>query len=279
MQNWNAIGFPPLLLLFIVGCSESDSTSSIQQGTYLPFPSEEISSIYLKGKKKLSNMKNYVLVKPGEFKMGSPIDEFGRNNDETQHIVKIIRPFWISKFELTNEEWNSNVPPLLKRGKPVFNLNKKVLKKICIGENFLDGNYTIGDYEKIDSQKKRVKSFFFEEVLPNSGTKGNWELKRKNRKKVAAINIENPPYEPNAWGIHDMHGNVMEWCHDFYAPYSQKSLMLNPLGPFNGSRRVLRGGSFYRTAMQCRSASRASYEPSYRGSEIGFRMVIGYPLL
>jgi sulfatase modifying factor 1 len=71
----------------------------------------------------------------------------------------------------------------------------------------------------------------------------------------------------------------MEWCHDFYAPYSQKSLMLNPLGPFNGSRRVLRGGSFYRTAMQCRSASRASYEPSYRGSEIGFRMVIGYPIL
>jgi formylglycine-generating enzyme required for sulfatase activity len=182
VQNWNAIGFPPLLLLFIVGCSESDSTSSIQQGTYLPFPSEEISSINLKGKKKLSNMKNYVLVKPGEFKMGSPIDEFGRNNDENQHLVKITRPFWISKFELTNDEWNANVPALLKRGMPIFNLNKKQLKKICIGENFLDGNYTIGDYEKIDSQKKRVKSFFFEEVLPNSGTKGNWELKRKNRK-------------------------------------------------------------------------------------------------
>lgn len=400
MQNWNAIRFSPFLLVLMVGCSESDSISSIQHGVYLPFPSEEISSINLKGKKKLNDMKKYVLVKPGEFKMGSPIDEFGRNNDETQHIVKIIRPFWISKFELTNEEWNSNVPPLLKRGKPVFNLNKKVLKKICMGGNFLDGNYTIGDYEKIDSQKKRIKSFFFEEVLPNSGTKGNWELKRKNRKsfqldelrfsklydiinylkkenifhvgligqknpvtrvsysqatafcwkrstiahsngklpkgliyrlpteaeweyacragttgvcglgsgerlsgvnaclngsrpeyvlggkallinrkKVAPINETDPKYPPNAWGIHDMHGNVMEWCHDFYAPYSQKSLILNPLGPFNGSRRVLRGGSFYRTAMQCRSASRASYEPSYRGSEIGFRMVIGYPIL
>ena len=100
-----------------------------------------------------------------------------------------------------------------------------------------------------------------------------------NRKKVAAINIENPSYESNAWGIHDMHGNVMEWCHNFYSVYPSKSKSVDPLGPFNGTRRVVRGGSFYRTAQECRSASRSSYEPSYRGSEIGFRMVIGYPLL
>ena len=100
-----------------------------------------------------------------------------------------------------------------------------------------------------------------------------------NRKKVVPINYRNPKFRPNAWGIHDMHGNVMEWCHDFYSPYSNKSKSIDPLGPFNGSRRVVRGGSFYRTAHQCRSASRLSYEPSYRGSEIGFRMVIGYPLL
>ena len=100
-----------------------------------------------------------------------------------------------------------------------------------------------------------------------------------NRKKVVPINYRNPKFRPNAWGIHDMHGNVMEWCHDFYSAYSNKSKSIDPLGPFNGSRRVVRGGSFYRTAHQCRSASRLSYEPSYRGSEIGFRMVIGYPLL
>ena len=100
-----------------------------------------------------------------------------------------------------------------------------------------------------------------------------------NRKKVAAINIENPSYESNAWGIHDMHGNVMEWCHNFYSVYPSKSKSVDPLGPFNGTRRVVRGGSFYRTAQECRSASRSNYEPSYRGSEIGVRMVIGYPLL
>jgi formylglycine-generating enzyme required for sulfatase activity len=124
-------------------------------------------------------MKNYVLVKPGEFKMGSPIDEFGRNNDENQHLVKITRPFWISKFELTNDEWNANVPALLKRGMPIFNLNKKQLKKICIGENFLDGNYTIGDYEKIDSQKKKGKKLFLRGSPTKFRNKGKLGTKKK----------------------------------------------------------------------------------------------------
>ena len=132
--------------------------------------------------KKLKNMKSFALIKPGEFWMGSPVDEFGRNNDETKHLVKISRPFWISKFELTNEEWNANVPPLLQRGNPIFSLNSKVLKKMCVGKNFLDGNYTIGEYEKTGSKKNKLISFFFEEVIPNSGTRGNWELKQENPK-------------------------------------------------------------------------------------------------
>ncbi|MEL0005152.1 MAG: SUMF1/EgtB/PvdO family nonheme iron enzyme, partial [Opitutales bacterium] len=78
--------------------------------------------------------------------------------------------------------------------------------------------------------------------------------------------------------IHDMHGNVMEWCYDYYGNYSDDGNITDPIGPIRGSKKVVRGGSFYRTAQECRSASRASYEPSYRGSEIGFRYVIGFPL-
>ena len=79
-------------------------------------------------------------------------------------------------------------------------------------------------------------------------------------------------------GNPDMHGNVMEWCFDYYGNYSDTDLLVDPIGQIRGSKKVVRGGSFYRTAQECRSASRACYEPSYRGSEIGFRYVIGSPL-
>jgi len=76
-----------------------------------------------------------------------------------------------------------------------------------------------------------------------------------------------------------MHGNVLEWCYDFYGPYpDDNSTRIDPIGPIRGSYRIARGGSFVRTAHDSRSAARFSYEASYRGSEIGFRYVLGLPL-
>ncbi len=400
MKNSKKLIIFSAYLILMLGCSETVVINSVPQANYIPFTADSIVEATPKELKSLNSRKNYILVKSGEFWMGSPVDEMGRNNDEAKHLVKIIKPFWVSKFELTNEEWNISLPPILKRGRPVFNLKSKDLRKICIGDQFQDANYTIRDYEKSNGKKPPSLSFFLEEVLSHSGTKGNWEIKIKNRrsyqvnnkkfstyyailaylrsqkiipegligqknpvtrvshseataycwkrtnlahkegqlpkgliyrlpteaeweyacragttsvcglgsgerlsgvnacldgsraenvlggevmlinrKKLSPIDEVNPRYPPNAWGIHDMHGNVMEWCHDYYGPYAQKPVLINPLGPFNGSRRVLRGGSFYRPAMQCRSASRAKYEPSYRGSETGFRLVIGYPIL
>ncbi|HAW99232.1 MAG TPA: hypothetical protein DCX67_11910 [Opitutae bacterium] len=96
------------------------------------------------------------------------------------------------------------------------------------------------------------------------------------KKKLVHGNREKMIYPANAWGIFDMHGNVFEWCHDFYGPYPDQST--DPTGPIRGKKRVRRGGSFVRSAHQSRSASRHSVEPSWRGSETGFRLVIGYPL-
>lgn len=84
-------------------------------------------------------------------------------------------------------------------------------------------------------------------------------------------------FPSNNWGLYDMHGNVMEWCYDFYGDYPAGEVT-NPIGPIKGITRVLRGGSWFKTAYQCRSASRHKLEPSYRGSETGFRVVLGYPL-
>ncbi len=105
-----------------------------------------------------------------------------------------------------------------------------------------------------------------------------------NRKKLIPVTVNLTQFSPNKWGLYDMHGSVMEWCHDFYGEYAKDELgtsdikKINPIGPFNGNKRVLRGGSFLRTAYECRSANREAVDPTWRGSEIGFRMVLGYPL-
>jgi formylglycine-generating enzyme required for sulfatase activity len=78
-------------------------------------------------------------------------------------------------------------------------------------------------------------------------------------------------YPPNAWGLHEMHGNVWEWCSDWYAPYAGKSLT-DPKGPDTGTERVVRGGAARNSPSVCRSAKRGSYPPN--DGDIGFRVVM-----
>ncbi|MFZ5519491.1 MAG: SUMF1/EgtB/PvdO family nonheme iron enzyme [Candidatus Zhuqueibacterota bacterium] len=107
---------------------------------------------------------------------------------------------------------------------------------------------------------------------------GNYPYKKFPKGKYLEKTTQVGSYTPNAWGLYDMHGNVWEWCSDWYdANYYQNSVSTNPRGPSSGEARVLRGGSWNYYAYFCRASYRIWYIPSFRYSSIGFRVVQGSP--
>jgi formylglycine-generating enzyme required for sulfatase activity len=218
-----------------------------------------------------------VLIPAGEFTMGSPANEFGHNEDQQQHQRVIRKPFYMGVTEVTQAQWQNvmgNNPSYFKgAGLPV----EKVSWEDC--QQFVQ---KVGDGMRLPSEAEweyacRAGSsspFSFganitpQQVNYDGGYPYNGAAEGLDRERTVPVGS----LPANAWGLHEMHGNVWEWCQDVYAAYPDRGTEApnSDSGPF----RVLRGGSWSFTAGYCRSAFRFRVNPGLTNDFIGFRVVL-----
>jgi formylglycine-generating enzyme required for sulfatase activity len=227
-----------------------------------------------------------VLVPKGTFMMGSPESDVNRQKNETQHEVTISKGYYLGVYEVTQAQYEKVIGknPSLYQGAivgnenadlPVENVSWHDAVEFCKKLSDLPEEKKAGRVYRLPTEaqweyacragSKTAYSFDDEEgLLPEHG----W-FNRNSSNRTHTVGL----LEPNAWGLYDMHGNVWEWCSDWYEEYP-KGAVSDPTGPKGGSGRVYRGGSWHYVAAFCRSAIRGRLAPSYRDYNFGFRVAL-----
>jgi formylglycine-generating enzyme required for sulfatase activity len=229
----------------------------------------------------------FVYIAPGTFTMGSPDDELGRYQDETQHQVTLTKGFYMQTTEVTQGQWQavmgSNPSRFKKCGDncPVEKVSwydaQDFIVKLNAKEN--TGKYrlpTEAEWEYA-ARAGTQTPFSFGRCLSTDQANydGNYPLEGCPKGNYRETTVRVGSLQPNAWGLFDMHGNVWEWCRDWNGKkYYRSSPMDNPEGPETGSARVVRGGGWRRSAWSCRSAFRGGSVPDARHDDLGFRLVL-----
>jgi formylglycine-generating enzyme required for sulfatase activity len=213
----------------------------------------------------------FVLIPAGSFQMGSPVGEEDRNQDEQQHKVTISKPFYLQTTEVTQGQWQKVMEnnPSSNRCKdcPVENVSwddaQKFIRKLNRMENTDKYRLPIEAEWEYACRAGSNSRFCFGDA--EAGLKKYaWYTKNAGDKTHPVGQLK-----PNSWGLYDMHGNVWEWCQDWFGPYAAKQVT-DPRGPDSGTLRVLRGGSWY--SWDLRSARRDLGRPGYSDGFIGFRV-------
>ena len=225
----------------------------------------------------------FVLIPAGRFMMGSPENEPKRDNDEKQHRVTITQDYYMQTTEVTQGQWKAvmgNNPSSFKDCGdvcPVESVSWNDVQSFMKKLNRMDSGYsyrlpTEAEWEYA-ARAGTTTPFAFGNCLSTDDENydGNYPLTGCTKGQYRRKTISVGSLRKNPWGLYDMHGNVYEWCQDWYGQYPTGSVT-NPTGPTTGSYRVIRGGSWNDFARYCRSALRNRLDPVYAFDYLGFRL-------
>jgi formylglycine-generating enzyme required for sulfatase activity len=233
----------------------------------------------------------FVWIAPGTFRMGSPDGKFprlpvemDRSTDEVPHLVKLTRGFHLGMTLVTQWQWEQ----VMGKDENLSNYDGKddeEKKKLPVDSvSWHDAQEFCRRLGEREGRKYRLPSEAEWEYACRAGTQTTYYF-GNNAKELESHawfkrNSDEHPHPvmekpPNPWGLHDMHGNLWQWCEDSYKPYPGTDRE----DPVNRDKdaaaaRVLRGGSFGRDPRECRAAYRHRLPPTFRIDEIGLRVVL-----
>ena len=261
-----------MIALLLVGCARNDPATSPSAERPQGRQAARELSLDLGGGVKLE----MVLISAGEFLMGSPDSDRAAPNDRRpQHRVRITKAFYIGKYEVTQEQWEAvmgNNPSSFKGPKnPVDTVSwddcQQFLKKL--NDKAPGGRWSLPTEAQWEYACRAGSNtlYCFGDGATGLGEYA-WHDKNANGTTHAV-----GEKKPNAWGLYDMHGNVWEWCADWFDPgYYKESPVDDPPGPASDSFHVIRDGGWNDVAKDCQSATRNFNRPQYRGNNLGLRV-------
>lgn len=248
-------------------------------------------------------------IPAGSFTMGSPTNEFRRGDDEIQHSVTLTKDFYIGLFEITQKQWERVKGAWVgfffnasyRDSRPVEMVAYTDIRGSASGSGWpANGNVDAASFMGIlraktgqvfdlptESQWEYAGRAETTTAL-NSGYNltdarlseigrwfGNGGANYDANGDTSQASAKVGSYLPNAWGLYDIHGNVGEWCLDWYGTYP--GTVSDPKGATSGSDRVIRGGSWNESSGNCRSAARDLGYSNLRSYNTGFRAVAPFP--
>ncbi len=241
----------------------------------------------------------FVLIYPGRYLMGSPEGENGRHDWEgPQHWVEIRKPFYLSKYPITQAQYQEvmGVNPSKYSRPPWYHPDNPVESVTWYDAVHFCESLSIIRKEVEECRSYRLPTEAEWEYACRAGTSTTFAFgdsvtprevfyyavnPHPNRRDPSTVRDKpcKVGFSPaNSWGLHDMHGLILEWCEDFWSPsFYKDSPEIDPKGPATGKYRVVRGGSFCQFSSECRSAARMGHDPNKGTESLGFRILLVVP--